>query len=209
MPEILTVDARGLSCPQPVLEVKRVLVQNLADNFMILVDNITSRENVSRFARNQGCEVQVQDAGPNNFEIRISRINLPPSADKQETLLPCPTPEQSAAIKNVVFIGNKCMGKGDDQLGAILMRGFLRTLIDVEPRPWRIIFVNSGVELTTVDEEAAEAVVVLQDKGTEVLSCGTCLKFFGLEEKLKAGKVTNMFEIIETFNSATRIISPD
>lgn len=209
MPESFTVDARGLSCPQPVLETKRVLDQNLADSFVVLVDNVTSRENVSRFARNQGCDVQVQEAGPNNFEIRINLVNSAPSAEKQEALLPCPVPEPVVMTKNVVFVGTNCMGKGDDKLGAMLMRGFLRTLIDVEPRPWRVIFVNSGVELTTVDEEAVEAATVLLDKGTEILSCGTCLQFFGLEDKLRVGKVTNMFEIIETFNAATKVISPD
>ena len=89
------------------------------------------------------------------------------------------------------------------------MRGFLQTLVDVQPLPWRIIFINSGVKLTTVDEGAAEAVSMLEQKGVEALSCGTCLQHFQLEDKLKVGRVTNMFEVVETFNKADKVISPD
>ena len=101
------------------------------------------------------------------------------------------------------------MGRGDDELGAKLMRGFLRTMIDSTPLPWRMVFINSGVKLTTIDQEAVEAISLLEEKGVEVLSCGTCLEHFNLKDKLAAGKVTNMFEIIETLNSATKVISPD
>jgi selenium metabolism protein YedF len=89
------------------------------------------------------------------------------------------------------------------------MRGFLRTWIDVEPRPWRIIFINSGVKLTTIDDEAVEAVSLLEERGVEVLSCGTCLEHFGLSDKLRAGRVTNMFEVIESLQDAAKVVSPD
>ena len=101
------------------------------------------------------------------------------------------------------------MGRGDDELGAKLMRGFLQTLIDCNPLPWRMLFINSGVYLTTVDDPAVQAVSLLEEKGVEILSCGTCLQHFGLEENLKVGKATNMFEVIETLNEATKVISPD
>jgi intracellular sulfur oxidation DsrE/DsrF family protein len=72
-----------------------------------------------------------------------------------------------------------------------------------------MIFINSGVKLTTVDEEAVDAVTMLAERGVEVLSCGTCLQHFGLEQDLKVGKVSNMFEVIETLSAATKVISPD
>ncbi|MGO9566987.1 MAG: DsrE family protein, partial [Desulfomonilaceae bacterium] len=71
------------------------------------------------------------------------------------------------------------------------------------------VFINSGVKLTTIDEEGAEAISMLEEKGVEILSCGTCLQHFGIEDKLRVGKVTNMFEIIESLNSAAKVISPD
>lgn len=209
MADILTVDARGLACPQPVLETKRVLDQSADSLFQVLVDNVTARENVSRFARNQGCEVEVRDGAAGSFEINIKRGTADSQATNQEELLACPVTDTAASVKNVVYIGNNCMGRGDDELGTKLMRGFLRTLIDSPPLPWRVIFINAGVKLTTIDDEAVDAISMLQDKGSEILSCGTCLQHFKLEEKLRVGKATNMFEVIESFNSADKIITPD
>ncbi|MBI5570638.1 MAG: sulfurtransferase-like selenium metabolism protein YedF [Desulfomonile tiedjei] len=209
MADLFTVDARGLTCPQPVLETKKVLDEGLANRFRVLVDNETSRENVSRFARNKGCEVVIDDSRQDGCEITITRTAGEPIPAHQEPLLPCPVPDAGGSGKLVVYVGNDCMGRGDDELGAKLMRGFLHTCIDVEPHPWRMIFINAGVKLATQDAAAVEALGVLQDKGVELLSCGTCLQHFGLEAELKVGRVTNMFEVIETLSSATKVISPD
>lgn len=209
MTDTVTVDARGLACPQPVLETKRVLDRSSHDLFQVLVDNVTARENVSRFARNQGCDVEVRDDGGGWFEIRIRRGGAGSPPTEQQELLACPVAETGAKVKNVVYVGKNCMGSGDDALGVKLMRGFLRTLIDSAPLPWRVIFINSGVKLTTIDDEAVDAVSMLQEKGAEILSCGTCLQHFNLEDRLRVGKATNMFEVIESFNAADKVISPD
>lgn len=209
MQEIVVIDTRGLSCPQPVLETKRAIEASGGDQFRVLVDNVTSRENVSRFARNQGFSVDVKDDGANTYELSLKRSESAPSPAAQEDPLPCPVPQTDAGVKNVLFIGNSAMGRGDDELGQKLMRGFLRTWIDSEPKPWRMIFINSGVKLTTLDDEAVEAISMLEEQGVEVLSCGTCLQFFGLEEKLRTGRVTTMYEVIESMNAATKVLSPD
>lgn len=209
MKESLVVDARGLTCPQPVLEAKRVLDEGRADDFTILVDNLTARDNVARFARNQGCEVRVSGNGPGEFQLRIVRSNEPGVPAAEEELLACSAPEPVTRDRLVVYLGNDAMGRGDDELGHKLMRGFLRTWIDADTKPWRMIFINSGVKLTTTDEEAAEAISLLSERGVEVLSCGTCLEHFDLMNKLRVGRVTNMFEVIESLNAASKVISPD
>ncbi|MEW6530970.1 MAG: sulfurtransferase-like selenium metabolism protein YedF [Thermodesulfobacteriota bacterium] len=204
-----TVDARGLACPQPVLETKRALEEELGSLFRVLVDNPTSRENVSRFARNQGCRVEVQERGSNEFEIVIERGQGSVGLSEQEELLPCARSETAETPRNVVYITDHRIGRGDDELGQKLMRGFLRTWIDSEPLPWRMIFLNSGVYLTTVDDEATEALAMLHERGVDILSCGTCLQHFGFQDKLQVGRVTSMYEVIESMNAATKIISPD
>jgi selenium metabolism protein YedF len=209
MTDVITIDTRGLTCPQPVLETKKALEGAQALCFRVLVDNETARENVTRFARNQGCSVEVQAGDAGETAITITRQSVPTIAVQQEELLPCPVPEPVCHLKNVVYIGADSVGRGDDELGSKLMRGFLRTCIDVAPLPWRMIFMNSGVKLTTLDDEAVEALTVLQGKGVEILACGTCLQHFGLESNLRVGKVTIMFEVIESFNAAAKIISPD
>ncbi|MEW6137191.1 MAG: sulfurtransferase-like selenium metabolism protein YedF [Thermodesulfobacteriota bacterium] len=209
MTDAVTVDARGLACPQPVLETKRVFDEGQVSRFIVLVDNPTSKENVSRFARNQGCEVGVEETSPGQYKITIDRDISSHSLPEPEPLLPCPLPQTADEGRYVVFIGTETMGAGDDELGAKLMRGFLRTLIDCPPKPWRMIFINSGVKLTTLDDDAVESISLMQDKGVEILACGTCLQHFGLENKLRVGRATNMFEVIESLNAATKVISPD
>jgi selenium metabolism protein YedF len=209
MTEMLTIDARGMACPQPVLETKKVLDKALSSQFKVLVDNEAAKENVSRFATSRGCQVAVRQEAAGWAEITIFGAGTPPDPGRPEEIPSCALPETAAPQRTVVYVGTNCMGRGDDELGAKLMRGFLRTMID-EPRlPWRIVFINSGVKLTTVDEEAVDAVGMLAEKGVEVLSCGTCLQHFGLEQELKVGKVSNMFEVIETLSAATKVISPD
>jgi selenium metabolism protein YedF len=207
MNNLVTIDARGLACPQPVLETKKALERGVPGPLTVLVDNTTSKENVMRFARNQGCEVKIQESEPEQFQITIVKCDESVGPAAKEELLPCPMPG-TEPVRNVVYVGNNCMGRVDDELGAKLMRWFLRTMIDSTPLPWRMVFINSGVKLTTIDEEAVEAISLLEEKGVEVLSCGTCLEHFNLKDKLGTGKVTNMFEIIETLNSATKVISP-
>jgi selenium metabolism protein YedF len=202
--EIIEIDVRGLSCPLPVMETKKVIESSLAEVFQVLVDNETSRENVARFAKNLGCDVEVNEKGENTFQIDIRRV-----APLKPTPEPIAVPEPAPQSKVVIYVGSATMGSGDDELGLKLMRGFLRTQIDCEPKPWRIIFINSGVKLTTVDDEAVEAVSLLVEHGVEALSCGTCLQHFGIEDKLRVGRVTNMYEVIETMNAAGKVISPD
>jgi selenium metabolism protein YedF len=203
------VDARGLSCPQPVLETKKVLEDQLSNDFIILVDNYTAKENVSRFARNQGWAVEVSEKGDHEFSINIKGDGRNQIPEEREELLACPAADQSTEKGLVVYVATDSMGVGDRGLGVKLIRGFLRTLIDVPPLPWRVIFINSGVKLCVTDDEAVEAVGMLEQKGVEILACGTCLQHFGLDDKLEVGRSTNMYEVIESLSHASKVISPD
>lgn len=208
--KIFTLDARGLDCPQPVLETKKVLDVGTLSRFQVIVDNPVARENVCRFARNQGAEVEVSQLTGTDYSIDIHITNPGVAHEEKEELIPCAIPNsRDSQNRTVVYIGSDIMGRGDDNLGLKLMRGFLRTMIDVKPQPWRMIFINSGVKLTTIDQEAIDAIGLLEERGVEILSCGTCLEAFGVAEQLRAGKVTNMYEVIESMNTATKVISPD
>jgi selenium metabolism protein YedF len=110
--------------------------------------------------------------------------------------------------KVAVYINSQFMGVGDDALGAILMRSFLKTLLDMEIKPSRLILVNSGVRLATEGSEVLETLRSLSEKGIEILSCGTCLDFYGLKEKLKVGKISNMYDIAQSLLEADRLIRP-
>jgi selenium metabolism protein YedF len=206
--EIFRLDVRGLKCPDPVIQTKKVFDMGTIDRLQVLVDNDVSKENVCRFARNHGAEVQAPRIEGSDWIIDIFIKDRAASYKEKEDLIPCPiTIPEMMSVKNVVYIGSDQLGRGNDDLGLKLMRGFLRTLIDVNPYPWRIIFINSGVKLTTVDQEAVDALAILEERGVEILSCGTCLEVFGLSDQLNAGRVTNMYEVIESLNTATKVVS--
>ncbi len=203
MSEIRTLDCRGLLCPQPVLETKRSLEAHGVPPLRVLVDNPTSKENVARFAANQGmdCEVEESAAG---YAILIHSRDVVMSSGGH-------TPAQTLRAQTgglALYLSHDRLGNGDPELGAQLVRGFLRTWLDMDELPWRIICINAGVKLTTTDSEAAEALSLLESKGVEVLSCGTCLERFGIADKLQVGRVSNMYEIIDTMRQAVKVISP-
>ncbi len=188
------LDCRGKSCPEPVIETKRLLEERSPGELTVVVDNTTSRENVLRFLESRGYGVEVEDRDEAMFL----------TAKKREERI---SPVQQEK-KVVVFVKADTMGRGDDKLGAILMKSFIFTLKELKPLPWRVIFVNAGVKLTCEGSELLSQLHELEDQGVEILSCGTCLDFFNLKEKLKAGRVSNMFEIVSSLTDATHVLSP-
>ena len=106
----------------------------------------------------------------------------------------------------VVAIGTDCMGQGDDKLGRILMKSYLFSLTQQEEIPKTILFFNGGVKLTTEGRESLKDIEELAARGAEIMSCGTCLDFYGLKESLKVGGITNMYAIAETMQKADRLV---
>ena len=193
------VDCRGLACPQPVMTTKKALDQLKEGELLVLVDNAVSCNNVERFAQSQGCSVEVEQRGE-DFSLRIRKEKV-----RQETELP---QEKEKARKIIVYINSHLMGNGDEALGSFLMKAFLKTLLDLETKPNRLVLVNSGVQLASEESKVLDALIALSERGVEILSCGTCLDFYGLKGKLKVGVVSNMYEIIQSMVEADRIIRP-
>lgn len=108
----------------------------------------------------------------------------------------------------VVLFASDRLGDGPEELGRVLVRGFVKTLREQGPPPWRMVFLNSGVALTTEGSPLAEDLQAMEAAGAELLSCGTCLDYFHAKEKLVAGRVSNMREIVETLTRAGRLLRP-
>ena len=189
------IDARGLPCPQPVTLAKRMIESLPEGTFTVVVDNPESRENVRRFAAGRGCDVDIREEGGCSY-LRITK-------KAGSGILPAPAVSEGPTV---VCITAGVLGRGSDELGAILMKAFLNTLWDSRPRPERIIFINAGVFLTTEGSDVLDSLDLLEKEGVEILSCGTCLAFFGVKDKLKVGKVSNMHEIVASLMTAGRLI---
>jgi selenium metabolism protein YedF len=195
------IDCRGLTCPQPVLETRKALEE--AEELLVLVDNPTSRENVKRFAESQGHKVSIAEE-KGVFELKIEKQKgrkKPPSEPAESINIQC-----STSLDLVVCIDCDSMGRGSEELGKILMRSFLQTLEQSDLQPKKIILINNGVKLACQGSEVLEDLLELAAKGSEILACGTCLDFFGIKKNLKVGKVSNMYEILNSLSQAGRLI---
>ena len=189
-----TIDCTGKTCPLPVLETKKALEEGHVDTLAVIVDNPTSQENVMRFLQSQGFSVSVME------ENKKHRIEATRGQSDEEIV--------KSENKLLVFIDGETVGRGSEELGRILMRSFLITLKELNPLPWRIIFINNGVKLAAEESPYLEPLNNLFTLGVEILCCGTCLDYYKLKEKLRVGRVSNMFEIASSFLEATNVIKP-
>ena len=195
----MEIDCRGKACPQPVITAKQALEQLKEGEVVLVVDNPASSENVERFARSQGCSVHVVEK-EGDYYLRFGKPRSGGASDYPQ--------EGKKARKTVAYISSQFLGIGDDTLGAILMKAFLKTLLEMENKPNPLIFINSGVKLTSEGSEVLESLRTLAGGGVEILSCGTCLDFYGLKEKLRVGIVSNMYDIARSLLEADTIIRP-
>jgi len=189
-----TIDARGLTCPQPVVLTKKALEE--ADEVTTIVDNETAKENVSRLAASQGCQVSIEEKEEGIY------LHLTKTATKLKE-----SPGNLVSGATLLLIASNSLGRGDESLGNVLMRSFIYTLSEVTPKPDRIIFINSGVKLVTKGSEVIDDLHALEDQGVEVLACGTCLGYYNLKEAVEVGHVSNMYDIASALLQAGKVIA--
>ncbi|MBZ4662537.1 MAG: yedF [Caloramator sp.] len=187
------IDCRGLACPKPVIMTKKELDSMVSGEVEVIVDNQGARENLSKLAQSYGLEYRIEEDAE-GIHVIIKKIE-----NKNSNLV-----EDEKNI--VITITSDCFGQGDDVLGRALMKSYIYSLTEVEKKPKTLIFVNAGVKLTTEGSDVLESLKILEQQGVEILSCGTCLNFYNLSDKLKIGSVSNMYTIVEKMHDATNTI---
>lgn len=193
-----TVDARGLACPQPVI-LTRAALQD-ADAVLAIVDNETARQNVTRMAEKAGWSVRAETRDDGIY------LSIGKAEAEVEAEVEAKGEVKAEAGPLVLVIPGETMGRGDDELGAILIRGFFHAVGQVSPQPDTLIFFNRGVKLVVEGSPVLEDLRALADQGVEILACGTCLGHYGLKEKVAVGEVSNMYTIAETLLRAGKVI---
>lgn len=191
---MIKVDAIGQVCPVPIIMTKNALKDIEEGQVEVSVDNRISLENLEKMSREMGYDYSVEESGE-IFKIVINKMRESVEEREEEE-------------NTVVVIDSLHMGKGDVELGRILMKGFIYTLSEMETLPKTILFYNEGVKLVIDGAESLQDLKTLEERGVEILSCGTCLNFYGITEKLGVGAITNMYTIIERQMKATRVIKP-
>jgi len=188
-----TIDCTGLKCPQPVINTKKYfdsIEEGIAE---IVVDNEVAKNNIVKLAENSSlkCEIMEKDG---NYHIKINKERCQ-----------CEVMELTSKKFTIVVSTDK-LGLGDDKLGAALMKSYMFALAESESIPQDMLFLNSGVKLAVEGSEVLESLNKLKDRGVSIASCGTCLDFYGLKDKLTIGEITNMYTIIEKMNNADKTI---
>jgi selenium metabolism protein YedF len=200
-----TLDVRNLACPGPVLKLRDLLSAGETSVIMHVADEL-ARSNVSRFAASRHAEVKVETSSDGGFLLTVTagEGSAAPQPGEQ-ALLDCELPTTGATV---VQITGTTMGTGDDELGELLMRSFLKTQAQLEEPPAAIIFYNQSVTLCCKGSELLDDLRQLEASGIEIIACGTCLNFFGLSDHLEVGRVTDMLEIATRLATAARVVRP-
>ena len=200
---MITVDARGENCPIPVIKTKKTLdTLTSAEVIEVLVDNEIAVQNVTKLARDSGGQVESMQVGDNDFKVTIQMESV------QEQVEMTPTIQSSNNKNTIVVISTERMGEGNDELGTVLMKGFIFALTQLQTLPKKIIFYNGGATLPCEGSDSLEDLQAMAAEGVEILTCGTCLDYYHLKEKLAVGEVTNMYSIVEAMNEASTILKP-
>ena len=203
---MLTVNAIGDACPIPVVKTKKAIEALTADEtVVVLVDNETALQNVTKAARTMGFEVKQETVSDKEFKITIQVVKGAAAPAEEEPAACC----CEGYKKNyVVAVSSDKMGEGSEELGKVLIKAFFFALTQQDELPGTIIFYNGGVKLSTEGSPVLEDLKNLAAQGVEVISCGTCLNFYQLSEKLAVGEVSNMYDIVEHLRKADVVVKP-
>ena len=210
---MMTVDAMGDACPIPVIKTKKALAElNGNGELEVFVDNEIAVQNVSKMAANAGGDVASEQISEGKYRvaIRLAGDGTTGERDMEEKAEEKQAEKTAGKEKKhtIVVVSSDRMGSGNDELGKVLIKGFIFAVTQLDELPEQMLFYNGGAVLTCEGADTLEDLKNLEAQGVEILTCGTCLDYYGLKEKLQVGSVTNMYAIVEAMNRADKIIRP-
>ena len=197
------VDARGMACPLPVVNAKKAAESlHPGDTLIVRVDNEIAVQNLQRFAQHMGFAAVSEKQGDTEFTVTM-HIGGDAKAEPETA---CAVDARKKGM--LVVLSANTMGTGEEKLGKALMKAFVFALTKQDVLPETILCYNTGAYLTTEGADTLEDLKLLESEGVTILTCGTCLDFYGLKEKLMVGGVTNMYDIVEKLAGAGKVIKP-
>jgi selenium metabolism protein YedF len=202
--ENIVLDVRGEQCPIPVVRALKAIRELTGPAVLeVHVDHELAVQNLLRMAAGNRYTAKSQRLEPEHFVVTIQVDHLAAAPDAEPAVC---LPDQRGDL--VVQVGTRTMGVGSDELGETLMKGFLYAVAQGETLPQTMLFYNGGAYLTTEGSPALEDLKNLEAQGVEILTCGTCLDYYGIKDKLAVGGVTNMYAIVEKLSRASRVLRP-
>ena len=224
---MITINAMGDTCPIPVVKTKKAIEKlEKPDTIETLVDNEIAVENLKKMASQMGFAVSDSKTSDSGYSVKITvddidKINdnkMSAANDKATSVAKANSIKTGADemvscdIKNsgekVVVIKSEFMGEGDNELGKVLIKGFIYALSQQDELPQTMLFYNGGAKITSEGSESIEDLKALEEKGVKIFTCGTCLNYYGLTDKPCVGAATNMYEITKKMTEASLIVCP-
>ena len=203
---IITVNAVGEQCPIPVVKATRALREMTEPGTLeVLVDNEIAVQNLTRMAGGHHLESRAEKRGESVFAVTMEITSPVGEVPAEEAEMSC-IPDVRGNL--VVAVDTDVMGRGNEDLGRTLMKGFLFAVSQLPELPKTMLFYNGGARLTVEGSDSLEDLKNMEAQGVEILTCGTCLNFYGLTEKLGVGTVTNMYTIVEKLAGAGKVVKP-
>lgn len=200
-----TVNAMGDVCPVPLVKAKNAIAELAGSGKVeVLVDNEIAVQNLEKMAQQKGYGFLVKEKKEKEHHVEFTVSETEPAETEEKTVCLVPAAKKT----KLVVLSADHMGEGAEELGKILMKSFLYALTQQDELPDTILCYNGGAKLTCEGSESLEDLKDLAARGVEILTCGTCLNFYGITEKLQIGSVTNMYDIVERMSSADRVIKP-
>ena len=200
----ILVEARGDQCPIPVVKATRALREMTEPGVLeVHVDNEIAVQNLSRMASGHHLKAESRQEAEKHFVVTVTVDHLPETVE--DAPVAC-TPAAGGSL--VVAVDTDSMGRGNDELGKVLIKGFLYAVSQLPQLPQTILFYNGGAKLTTEGSDSLEDLRNMEAQGVEILTCGTCLNYYGLTDKLAVGGVSNMYTIVEKLAGAGKVIKP-
>ena len=205
------VDARGLACPLPVVNAKNAAEElHTGDVLTVLVDHEIAVQNLQKFAKQKGYTAAGEKKAEKEYAVTIQVVSADAAqtvaAEEQEEEVACAVDVRKNGM--VIVLSANVMGTGDEKLGTSLMKAFVFAVTKQDVLPETILCYNTGAYLTCEGADTLEDLKILEAEGVNILTCGTCLDFYGIKDKLAVGSVTNMYEIVEKMEQAKTIIRP-
>lgn len=200
------IDARGLACPAPVLQTKATLQEEGPRHVKVVLDNAASQQNVQRFLESQGFQTTLEQSGDDYLVVGASGSDTVTQAQPAEEASYGGRPSGEHQ-KIMVMCATDRMGYGDEELGLKLMVNYIRTLGEMGPDLWRLVFVNNGVKLAIDGSAVLEDLKNYETRGVKILVCGTCLDHFNLLVRKQVGETTNMLDIVTAMQLADKVIN--
>lgn len=204
--EKTAIDARGKQCPIPVIETKKALEAMRGTGIVeTRVDNMTAAENLRRFASSVGGRAEIRTNAENDYTVTLTAENAQAALSAADT--GCYSGAPSSPDFVAAYASDK-MGEGDEELGRILIKGFTYALSQLPRLPRACLFYNGGARLTCEGSELLEDLSRMESEGVDIITCGTCADFYKIRDRVRVGRIGNMYDIVETMANAAKVIRP-